>query len=700
MQQDINKQLAETERLIERLGHQAEQEAAMVAVLPVRFSENITAFEKYLPNVAAQFKNYKPTRPFRFFCSENGIPNLLWLDTNVAQYGEDPYAECLQQIESVLNSHTMTRLAFRREENVLNQIHVEYLNKLVDVNIEAENTLQKKQSAIDSVPLSLMFGVGLGYQLGYLLERCDIANLFIFEPDLDVFYASLYAFDWAPFLDFISSENKGFHIFLGQDEETVMLDLSMAIGNRGAFLISTVLSFWHYPSEDIFKLIDRVISEFHLLNKGWGFFDDNLFALAHSAENISLGIPFLLKNKKIDKKWTDIPVFIIGNGPSLDAVLPLIKQYQKNALLVSCGSSISALHRAGIRPDIYVSIERGKAMADFLSLIDDSDYLSKILFLSTDVAHPDHKKYFNKIGLGFKFNEPMYTLLISGFPGLAEQLEPLQSTNPLVGNIGVSMPITLGFKNIYLFGIDNGYRDENHCHSKFSAYYDDDGKQIDILARSSAGSMVAEGNFGGEVVTNALFSMSAHVIGNMLENSPQVTCFNCSDGMKIRGAQPLHLDNLLISYSEINKNELIENIHGELYSPLNTTKEQINEKLNVAFFNELIDRIVEEWDVPVHSKIDMTLRMQRQYEYLKIIAGTRQHHIHRMLIGTLNYVFSMVSVLAYRFENEEETMVFVKKAIEIVQSYLMKAKELYPNALSFVDECKPEILNSFRKNNS
>ena len=110
--------------------------------------------------------------------------------------------------------------------------------------------------------------------------------------------------------------------------------------------------------------------------------------------------------------------------------------------------------------------------------------------------------------------------------------------------------------------------------------------------------------------------------------------------------------------------------------------------------------MVEEWDVPVHSKIDMTLRMQRQYEYLKIIAGTRQHHIHRMLIGTLNYVFSIVSVLAYQFENEEETMVFVKKAIEIVQSYLIKAKELYPNALSFVDDCKPEILNAFRKNNS
>ena len=29
---------------------------------------------------------------------------------------------------------------------------------------------------------------------GYLYEKCRVANLFIFEPDLDLFYASLYCF--------------------------------------------------------------------------------------------------------------------------------------------------------------------------------------------------------------------------------------------------------------------------------------------------------------------------------------------------------------------------------------------------------------------------------------------------------------------------------------------------------------------------
>ncbi len=698
MQQDMNKQLAEAEHLIERLGAQAKQEAAMAEVLPVRFEKNIEAFSKYLPDVANQFRDYKPMRPSRFFCTENGIPNLLWLDTNVAQYGSDPFGECLQQVESVLNSHKLTRIAYGKEENFFNQIHVDYLNKLVVLNSEAEKELEIKHSAIDSVPLVLMFGVGLGYQIGYLFERCDVANFFIFEPDLDVFYASLYSFDWAPFLDYVASENKGFHIFLGQDENSIMQDVSKTVADRGAFLTSTLLSFWHYPSDEIFKLIDRVIQEFFLLSKGWGFFDDNLFALAHSAENITSGIPFLKRNKKINPAWKKTPVFVIGNGPSLDSALPYIEKYQNSAVILACGSSISALHRAGIKPDIYVSVERTKSMSDFLELLNEPDYLRDILFLSTDVTHPEHKQFFERIGLGFKFNEPMFSILSINYPELFDQLAPLQATNPLVGNIGLSMPITLGFEELYMFGLDNGYKDDGHCHSKLSAYYDDDGQQIDALTRTASGDMVVPGNFGGTVISNPLFSMAAHVMGNLLEKMTHVHCFNCSDGAKIRGAIPLHLEDIIISDEIINKKALIDHVYNDLYSPIKLTKEQILDKLDVDFFNELVDRLILEWNEPLSSRVDMTLRMQRQYEYMKILADTRQHHIHRVLIGTLNYVFSLVSVLAYRFEDETKTMEFVAKGVKIIQEYLTKTKELYPHALECQDTSDYELLKHFRKN--
>lgn len=133
-----------------------------------------------------------------------------------------------------------------------------------------------------TMPLVMMFGVGLGYQLGFLYERCAIKNLFIFEPDLDLFYASLFTFDWAPLLSFLNEEEMGLHFFIGHDEDTLINDMLDAVHKKGAFWVSNQFAFWHYPSDTIFSLIARVSKEFYLLKTGWGFFDDNLFAIAHS----------------------------------------------------------------------------------------------------------------------------------------------------------------------------------------------------------------------------------------------------------------------------------------------------------------------------------------------------------------------------------------------------------------------------------
>ena len=699
MQQDITDQLVETEQLFERLKEQAEQEAAMVAILPVRFEANIVAFDKYMPEIAVKFKNYAPIRSFRFFCSDNGIPNILWLDTNIAQYGNNPYDDCLQHIQNVLSEEkNITRMILKKEENFFNQIHVEYMNRLVELNEEATNSIIERQSMISSSPLVMMFGVGLGYQLGYLCEKCDVANLFVFEPDLDLFYASLYTFDWAPFLEYIKNENKGFHLFLGQDEESVMNDLTASLEKRGQFLVSSVLAFHHYRSEKIDNLIDKVKDSFFLLIRGWGFFDDNLFAMAHSAKNISSGVPFLIRDKKVDNKFRDVPVFIVGNGPSLDSALPYLKKLQNDAVIVSCGSSISALHRAGIKPDIYVSVERTKSMSDFLTVLNDRDYLKDILYLSTDVTHPEHIDFFDKIGLGFKFNEPMFSLLSVNFPEIRWHLAPLQSVNPLVGNIGLSMPITLGFQNLYLFGLDNGHKDREHHHSKLSAYYDNTGKQIDILSKSSNGNMSAPGNFGGTVITNPLYMMSAHVMNNLLAGSQSVKCFNCSDGVMVDNAIPLPLNKLKIMKINVSKKELMESIFTELYQPLQITIEEIQDKLDIDYFNYFIDKVNAEWELPIKTQSDVILRMQQQYEYLVMIAKSPQHHIYRVLVGTFNYVFSLLGVLLYRFNDFDQAKPYVERGIAIIQEYLAKTKELYPHALECQDMSDYKMLKHFRKN--
>ena len=94
MSVNIDAMLLKAEQEMRRLQQQAEQEAAMMVALPLRFTQNIDAFRQYIPHIADMYENYCPSRPFKFFCNENGQPNLKWLDDGVAVYGAGPCLIC------------------------------------------------------------------------------------------------------------------------------------------------------------------------------------------------------------------------------------------------------------------------------------------------------------------------------------------------------------------------------------------------------------------------------------------------------------------------------------------------------------------------------------------------------------------------------------------------------------------------------
>ncbi|WP_316674119.1 6-hydroxymethylpterin diphosphokinase MptE-like protein [uncultured Tolumonas sp.] len=699
--QDINDVLAEIELKVARLAMQAEQEKAMAEVLPLRFAKNMVALEQYLPDVAKIFNSYNPTRQFRIFCNENGIPNLEWLDKNIAIYGDDPYADCEKQITDILNSSTLLNIEFSTEKNDAKFIHVEYLNQLTLCNQRAEEQLESIHKVPDSLPLMMMFGVGLGYQLSYLYQRCRVNNLFLFEPDYDLFYASLFCFEWAPLLDYLSAEGLGFHLFLGTDEEYLMTDLLTALHKRGAFMAAGALPCWHYPSSEIFKLIDLVRREFHLLTAGWGFFDDNILGLSHCAANIANRVPFLLKNKFVDDEWKELPVFIVANGPSLDTSLEYVRRYRDQVLLVCCGSTITALFKAGIKPDVHVETERTKVTPDFFAMMNQPDYLRDIFFFGTDVIHPDTMSHFARSGLCFKADEPSGLLCYHHFPASRKWIH-LAGVNPTVGNIGLTFACAMGFQNVYLFGVDNGYKEQSHHHSRLSIYFDEDGQDLEDVTALIVGNSdpVVPGNFGGEVRSPFVFNSSRRILEGTLHLCPHVRCMNCSDGAKITGAIPLPPAELQLDNAPVlAKQALLDHIFHDLFAPIDIPVEQMHVCLDVEFFNSLINRLVDEWGEPFSSRSEVADRMMRHYGYLNAVSESMQRHIYKMLIGSMNYAFSSVNSLLYRFEDEQETLRVVRDAIGIVQSYLREIQRIYPKALSSIDQVDHAVIDLLRKGN-
>lgn len=698
MSLNIDTLLAKAEQEVLRLQQQAEQEAAMAVALPLRFEQNIEAFRLYIPNIADIYEAYQPTRPFRFFCNENGIPNLLWLDEDTALYGADPFQSAQEQVDQVLNRPFIHRFNFGMEADDLNQVHVKYMNKLCELYKNNGKNLNKLAGVPDSIPMIMMFGVGLGYQLSCLFEKCSAKNIFVFEPDLDLFYASLFSFDWRSLLQHLNRENLGLHLFLGQDEDSLMEDLLTVLHKRGDFWISGMLAFWHYPSEKIFSLVERVGKEFYLLKTGWGFFDDNLFALAHSAKNIEHGVPFLLKEKDISSTYPNLPALVIGSGPSLDEAIPFIKKNKGKFILFACGSSITALHKAGIKPDVIVAIERTKSTADFFKLLNDDNYLKDILFLSVDVIHPACRQYFNRMAVSFKPYEPMHYLLMRNIGGVSDYAH-LSRANPFVGNTGLSYAITLGFKEIYLCGIDNGYKSAQHHHSKYSAYYDDNGHPIEQLTElvTKSGDILVPGNFGGTVTANRLFCVSIKGMESLLKLNPETRCYNCSDGALIDGAVPLRIDAIVLNDNPFEKTSVINHIYENFFSPIKIGKSDILSLLSFDAFDVLLIRIISDWREVELERNDILELMQKHFEFLTCISETKQAHIHRVLVGSINYYFSFINTMLYAFEDVHMTNSIVAPAIGIMIDFFEAVRTSYPKALDFIDDYDCEVLGFYRK---
>ena len=683
---ELEQVLADAENLAQRVAAQAEQEAAMRQTLPERIEANMAAFRQLMPAIARRFEWYQVQRPFEFFCTDNGIPNLRWLDDNGAFYGVDPYAESLLQVESVLGDNTLIRFNQEQEGDWIGQQHVLFMNQLVTRQKELIQSCEPLTQIPESMPLGLVFGCGLGYHLGYLYERCRLANLYLFEPNEDLFYASLFTFDWQPLLDYLMSQNMGLHIFLGQSEEEIMHDIHEVVLKRSPFLCATTFGIIHYRSEALQRLQARVAKEFFTLGMGWGFFDDTLFSLAHSLNNMEAGVRFFLQGKSLPAPWADCPVFIIANGPSLDACIDLIRSYQDKALIVACGTAITALHRAGIKPDIYAAVERITPVPGSLRQLNDPDYLQDILLLGPDVLHPQCRDLFRDRIYGFKAEEPMCQLLWVNTE-LMSVYRRIAHINPLVGNIGVSLPLHLGFKNLYLMGLDNGFKSSEHHHSRYSMYYNETGETRNEFKQMALaqGDSVLPGNFGGEVISNQLFTSSVMMLGVAIEKFPEAHCHNCSDGAAIRGATPLAPVAIDLQQAPvIDKQALRAHLLQEMSAPVPVQRAEIERYMDVEFFNILLNKIKGEWQQPLTSRFALVQRMQTQMEYLYQVSASRQRHINNVLFGSFNSIFSLVTALAYQIKDEEAALAAVAELTPMLDEFFTTMMTLYAHALEMI----------------
>lgn len=474
---------------------------------------NLEKLQVFYPDIAAFYQYYQPQR-WQFCIDNNGQENIFHLPSRTLAYHDcSAEAELLAQLFKQNPFRDFAIYSQSYQEKLSKYIHFQQI-------LEVEK-LQKLLPKVDKFCLEdirtlAFFGTGLAGHIELTLNDLTPLNVFIFEEDPDLFYASLFVTDWAKLIEKSNTSNGHLYFNIGCSPDSYLSEFLYQLYAIGAFEISNTFLFPCYYRPHLQKAIGNLRSQlktFIALNE---YYDNARYSITHFLHNAQAGALFYQERPK--KTTYSCPVFIIGNGPSLDELVEHIRQYQDDVIIISCGTALKALYEYGITPDFHAEAEQNSATYDWITKVPDRAYLKSIHFLSSAAAFPVTAKLFKSACLAFTVGQVPLKVLAQVDGGLAQKMCQLKYAFPTVSNFAVNMALSLGFENIYLFGVDLGFADIEHHHSKKSAYYTGQGDSLHDYAKHVGRQIPVKGNFSPYVFTKFEFNTARKVMEQVVAN--------------------------------------------------------------------------------------------------------------------------------------------------------------------------------------
>ncbi|TDO99436.1 6-hydroxymethylpterin diphosphokinase MptE-like protein [Marinomonas balearica] len=482
------------------------------------FSENIEFLGSFVPYLAKQYRAYKPQKihvddQYEDDLIVNGRPF----------YGGNARSACVSQVEVFKKHPTHHSVSYRSQPQAKN-VHQKVINSLND----AASDLDHRSKGKPYEASLFILGVGLGFHIDALIQGENYPHIILVEPDFDIFYHFLHSVRLVELHEYC--EARGGQLIILQPES--LRDFSVKVSSLskkvGIKILSEISVFRHYETD----LIDEIYCGFRSLRhdwlSAWGFFDDEIIGLKHSLENLSESRFAVNECKRLD---SEAVFLVIGNGPSLDSDLDEIRFKREQFVVVSCGTSVGALLRAGIEPDIHVEMERSLFTASVQSPWFDDEFCARTLLIALNTVPSSVIKKFPNSILFAKNGDVGSTFLNKC---LGNDWHYLPNCNPTVTNLAVSALARLGVRKIALLGCDYGFRKLNHHHSTKSDYFSD--KSVLKGARYES-EVVVRDNHGNGIHSTRIFNQARKKIESVISECTATTFINCSDGAKINGAE-------------------------------------------------------------------------------------------------------------------------------------------------------------------
>ena len=223
----------------------------------------------------------------------------------------------------------------------------------------------------------VFYGFGLGYHViecAKKIIQCDSdrqcdgtiyrdgasPRLVLIEPDVAHFYAAMSVLDWTPVF-----EVENLVLAVGAPAEAVLPLLEdgskVNIGETGVsdsyfFDIPAFTAHAAAYFDTVRSIVKRNqrkneinAATLHKFGKLWC-----RNSLRNLGEFSKRGFVSSLENKAFDDEGNALPFLIIGAGPSLETILPYIKELQQRCVTVCVETALHAVLKCGVQPDFVI----------------------------------------------------------------------------------------------------------------------------------------------------------------------------------------------------------------------------------------------------------------------------------------------------------------------------------------------------------
>jgi len=580
---------------------------------------NLACFQKRAPNIYDILENFTPGSSLTF--DDNGRPDVSFPDGQL--FGGEMDTIVSGQLQDFWEKPTRVN---HRPELVVAQIddHAQsYVRRLMKRAEDAAIGFSNQYSVRESYFLCIM-GIGLCGHIDELVEETNCRALHVIDPSPEFLVHTLEIYDWARLFETMDERNGTLWILIDDDPDFIARELKSWLRNTNPMGIDGTIFFSHYNNEVLRAAGEKFASALQLILSDLGTYFDERLMVQNTHHNLYSGKERVYKRGQ--NLSTEVPAFVIGTGPSLDQSLDFLRQNQKKAIIFSSGTALRSLLANGITPTFQIETENIDVLPVISETADKYDVSSLLLVASTTT---DTKiiPYFDEV-LYF-FREPLTPTSLF----CDDDSRCLLDANITVGNAGLAFAQEIGFRDIYLFGLDMGTRDPDLHHSKDSYHYTEGAL---VEPEDLNFHIPVPANFGGtSYASKGMFLAREHIERSIRRYGRGRNHYNCSNGSRIAGSTPKAIKDL--NFPDLTagaKDQIVDNVRRQFAV---FTQDEFDRHWDDAvirqtyheFLNDIENAIVSRWDFDDQSYMTELMMLLGQP-----IDGTKKPLIN-LFTGTL-----------------------------------------------------------------